>query len=324
MGRSGLLWLSAVWLLLLACSRAPSSETPVVATPELKEVLPTLAPTPTLKPQPPTPTVLPACGKMEHACPSGFECTAEGSCRQANTKGGAQVWVPPGSFGMGCNIDQGLPCYPDEVPWHTVELSAFAIDETEVTVGDYRACVEAGACTAPRTKARVNRCTYVQKEERLPVNCVTWFQANDFCLWVGKELPTEAQWEKAARGTQGLRYPWGMEAIDCSRANVFMPPRFCVGDPAKVGSYPTGRGPYGTLDQLGNLLEWTRDWYDARYYYDSAEKDPLGPPQTGKRGLRGSSFSDAIRGGQYNSARYYLEPDTASALVGFRCARTLE
>lgn len=232
--------------------------------------------------------------------------------------------VPGGKFGMGCFVEQGLPCYPDEVPQHSVQLSPFALDETEVTVEAYRACVEAGACTPPRTKARVNRCTYQQKNARLPVNCVTWFQANDFCLWVGKELPTEAQWEKAARGTKGLRYPWGMEPIDCSRANVFLPPRFCVGDPVSVGSYPTGRGPYGTMDQLGNVLEWTRDWYDARYYYDSAEKDPTGPPQTGKRGMRGSSFSDAIWGGQYSSARYYLEPDTTSALVGFRCARTLD
>lgn len=223
---------------------------------------------------------------------------------------------------LGCNMDHQKPCNPDELPEHTVRLSSFAIDQTEVTVGAYRACVDAKRCTPPSAKGKVDRCTWQEKDSaQLPVSCVTWYQASDYCLSVGKELPTEAQWELSARGPDRRRYPWGNEEPSCERANLFLPPHFCVGRPLPVGSLLSGRGPYGTLDQIGNLLEWTRDWYHAKYYYDSAEHDPQGPPQSGTKVLRGSSFSDAIRGGHSTSARYYLEPDSSSALIGFRCVK---
>lgn len=298
-------------------SKEPSTASSVAGvstSPTPAGAAPTLAPEAPPKPAP--------CGKLNAACPAAFTCSAEGFCTLADARVGDLVWVPGGKFGMGCNVDANLPCYPDEVPWHSVTLAPFAIDRTEVTVGAYRRCVESGTCTPPKSKAKVGRCTWEQKgSDALPVNCVTWFQANDYCLFAGRELPTEAQWEKAARGVDGRRQPWGNDPLTCERANVFLPPKFCVGDPVAVGSYPQSTGPYGTVDQIGNVLEWAADWFDAKYYYDSAEVDPAGPPQSGRRVLRGSSYSDAIRGGQYVSARYFLEPDTASALIGFRCVK---
>lgn len=335
-------------LALLACSSGATS------TGQKSEatVAPTVVPAPTLAPvsalitplpatATPTPVKLPPsapCGPLGLVCPGEYQCTPQGYCLKPDPAGDL-VFVPRSKAGIGCNVAQKLPCSSEELPWHTVTLSDFGIDRTEVTVRAYRKCVDAGQCTTPHSMSHAGRCTWVDRgsswkpgtgsssaggpdsREDLPINCVTWYQASDYCLFVGRELPTEAQWERAARGPEGRRQPWGDDVLSCERANVFLPPKFCVGDPVKPGSYPAGTGPYGAVDQIGNLLEWTRDWYDAKYYYDSADTDPLGPPQTGRKSLRGSSFSDAIRGGQYVSARYFREPDTASAVIGFRCAR---
>ena len=279
-------------------------------------VTPSPAPPTSAISTPVAPTPRPSCGLHTAGCPENFTCT-EGRCAQ-----GDQVFVPTSTFKMGCNSEHQKPCHPDELPEHTVKLSEFSIDLTEVTVSAYRKCVESKRCSVPSAKGKVDRCTWKeQNNDTLPVSCVTWYQASEYCLSVGRELPTEAQWELAARSPDRRRYPWGNEEPTCERANLFLPPNFCVARPLSVGSIPLGRGPYGTLDQIGNVLEWTRDWYHAKYYYDSAEVDPKGPPQTGSKVLRGSSFSDAIRGGISTSARYYLEPDTSSALIGFRCVK---
>lgn len=312
-------------LTLLACGSSGSRHAPQDGSVQVTSVPAAAAPagipagttpSPAAAPTAPSPAPRPSCGVHTDGCPENFTCT-DGRCEQ-----GDQVFVPASTFKMGCNMDHQKPCHPDELPEHTVRLSAFAIDITEVTVGAYRKCVESKRCSPPSAKGKVDRCTWnEQQSETLPVSCVTWYQATDYCLSVGRELPTEAQWEMAARSPDRRRYPWGNEEPTCERGNLFLPPRFCVAKPLPVGSILAGRGPYGTVDQIGNLLEWTRDWYHAKYYYDSGEVDPQGPPQTGTKVLRGSSFSDAIRGGLSTSARYYLEPDSSSALIGFRCVK---
>jgi len=172
------------------------------------------------------------------------------------------VYVPAGEFIMGSDERDG-----NEQPMHTVYLDAFYIDKTAVTNAQYRKCVEAGACDAPRETTDYDNADYAQH----PVVYVNWFQAKAYCEWVGKRLPTEAEWEKAARGTDGRKYPWG-NTFDGSRLN------FCDKnctlswkDPsvddgytgtAPVGSYPVGASPYGALDMAGNVYAWVADWYD--------------------------------------------------------------
>jgi formylglycine-generating enzyme required for sulfatase activity len=143
---------------------------------------------------------------------------------------------------------------------HEVDVPAFAIDRTEVSQLDYDRCLDAGACTAPRQG--FNPDFYPD----YPVVWVTWEQASAYCAWAGKRLPTEAEWEKVARGTDGRAYPWGDSPLDCARANT----HGCAGETELVDSHPTGASPYGVLHLLGNAGEWVADWYQPDYYAMSA------------------------------------------------------
>jgi formylglycine-generating enzyme required for sulfatase activity len=229
----------------------------------------------------------------------GFACTA-------TAEPGALVAVPAGDFTMGCE-DAG--CEDDEQPEHVVSLSAFEIDRTEVTQAQYTACIVDGGCEVPA-------CDWSCDEPDLPAGCLTWSQAKAFCGWAGKRLPTEAEWEKAARGSDGNTYPWGDAAPDCSLANM----AGCAGEPLPVGSSPSGASPYGALDMAGNMVELVADWYDAGYYASSPAADPPGP-KTGNRyvgrggGLR--SDSNYLRA----SKRDWYDPTDTAVSLGFRCAR---
>ena len=223
---------------------------------------------------------------------------------------GDMVFVPAGEFTMGSPDGQGNN---DEHPQHTVYLNAFSIDKTEVTAAQYQRCVEAGACSAPATGGD---CTYgaAGKSEH-PVNCVDWDQAVAFCRWAGKRLPAEAEWEKAARGTDGRVYPWGDQAPNSTLANF----NFNVGSTTSVGQYPAGASPYGALDMAGNVWEWVADWYDESYYSQSPSENPQGPASGDLRVLRGGSWNFvtsyarvAYRGG--------FAPDFRLDNFGFRCA----
>ena len=231
---------------------------------------------------------------------------------------GAMVYIPADWFWMGCNPHNNQ-CYGDEKPYHKVYLDAYYIDKYDVTADEYAKCVNAGKCQQPSdTKGT---CNYgVWGSGNNPINCIDWYQANAYCLWVGKQLPTEAQWEKAARGIYGREYPWGNKWD--SSAMCYNQPYTCA-----VGSYPQGASPYGVMDMAGNVLNWCKDWYDSDYYANSPDHNPQGP---GKPVNPQNRISHVVRGGCYESeeclftdtyARHNHDPSKGNSLTGFRCVR---
>lgn len=233
----------------------------------------------------------------------------------ADSLDGAPVVVPSTTFVMGS--DAGAS---DEGPVHPVLVSGFSIDRHEVTNRRYRSCVAAGRCIAPQLAGSKLRARYWNDPafDDYPVIFVDHSRAAAFCAFAGGRLPTEAEWELAARGTDGRTYPWGNAAPDCSRAN-FGGANGCVGDTDRVGRRPAGASPWGALDMAGNVWEWTADWYDAGYYRHSPSQDPRGPATGALKVMRGGcwmSGSDSLR----TTCRKAELPGTWAGNVGFRCA----
>jgi len=236
------------------------------------------------------------------------------------------VHVPEGPFRMGCDPGRDGLCAPAETPSRTPWVSGFFLDRTEVTVDAYRACVEAGVCARP---VSLSLCNYGSSDRgNFPVNCVTWDHALTYCRWRGGRLPTEAEWEKAARGTDGRLWPWGNEPFDAGgvfRANLgegfasVLRSRDHWELDAPVGFYPEGASPFGALDLAGNLAEWVEDGY--REPYDSEDlRDPQVGPTPDGRVVRGGSFRDPGR----RARTYAREVHPAESWydhVGFRCVR---
>jgi formylglycine-generating enzyme required for sulfatase activity len=193
------------------------------------------------------------------------------------------IFVPAGEFEMG--VEDGSD---REKPVHTVYLDAFWMDQTEVTNAQYEMCVDADACEPPLDYSSSTRESYFWNPDfaDFPVIHVNWGNANEYCSWVGSRLPTEAEWEKAARGTDGRDFPWG-ESANCQKANFRYYTSSCVGDTTEVGSYSEWVSPYGILDLAGNVWEWVQDWYQENYYTLSPDDNPKGPPRgnTGSFGV---------------------------------------
>ena len=228
---------------------------------------------------------------------------------KSDAPAGETVDVPATTFEMGCNAMVDTECNDDEQPAHSVTLDAFGIDRTEVTQAEYSACVGAGACQAPT-------CDWDCAKGDLPAGCVHWADAKAYCAWVQKRLPTEAEWELSARGTDGRKFPWGNDAPSCDKVNM----DGCGEAAAAVGSRPAGASPYGAMDMAGNAVEMVEDWYNAKYYASSPAKDPKGPA-TGQHYVgRGGGFkSEAVW--QRTSSRDWYDATDAGAALGFRCAR---
>lgn len=268
----------------------------------------TPTPTTTATTRPPTPT---ATVTARPPTPT----PGIGSTRVSRIDGMVQVYVPAGSFTMG-SISINLLAEPNEVPRHTVTLDAYWIDQTEVTNEMYALCVADGACNLPVDKSSITRIRYYGNATyaNYPVIYINWNDANNYCRWRGHSLPTEAQWEKAARGGDGRSYPWGNENPTCNLLNYDN----CVGDTTEVGSYPAGASPYSVLDMAGNVSEWVGDWYDENYYDISPSTNPIGPLLGNFRILRGGSWFDTSKDIRL-TARANVDPDDRVGIFGFRC-----
>lgn len=270
------------------------------------------------------PCVPPPCPAGTLGCPCGAGGCTEGSCEGTTCTEVVDdmVRVPAGPFCMGCSPGDEA-CVSHERPEHEVTLSAFAIDRTEVTQGAYEACVETGVC--PPVEACGGVYDPVGRSEH-PAICITYAMANAYCDWVGKALPTEAQWEKAARGRLRTRYPWGDAIADCDLANLELRDTTpCQGDgePAPVGSRPAGASPYGALDMAGNVWERVADWFDPFAYQHGPVTDPTGPATGSSRVLRGGAYTspeEFVRATVRDGA---FVPELRGLNVGFRCARPL-
>jgi formylglycine-generating enzyme required for sulfatase activity len=228
--------------------------------------------------------------------------------------GVAMRLVSAGEFTMGSEA------YNNEKPIHQVYIDAFYMDKYEVTNALYKTCVDAGGCTLPQQTRSSTRKSYYGNSEfnDYPVIYVNWSQAVTYCEWRGSSLPTEAQWEKAARSTDERTYPWG-EGIDCGKANYSS----CQGDTRLVGSYERGKSPYDIYDLTGNVWEWVNDWYDGAYYQNSALSNPMGPSLGQYHVLRGGSYLYGDTRDYVRSAFRFDRSPVEYGGIGFRCARSL-
>lgn len=251
---------------------------------------------------------------------------------EINQKDGAEiVLVPAGEFTMGSDPDTDPYIWGAESPQHAVNLDEFWIYRTEVTNAMYQACVEAKACPRPDYTTGVTTEDYYGNPAyaSYPVIFVTYTHALSYCKWAGGKLPTEAQWEKAARGSDGRLFPWGNETPTSERANLC--DSQCAGGtervasindgypgPAPVGSFPQGASPYGALDMAGNVWEWVFDWFHLAYYGSSPYENPLGPASGTTRVFRGGGWNNEISGIR-TVVRSSLTPSKSLNGLGFRC-----
>ncbi len=223
-----------------------------------------------------------------------------------------QVYVAEGIFIMGSNDDPQAK----EFPAHGVHLDAFWMDKFEVSNAMYTKCVDAGVCLPP--VLRLNPYYGKWAYRNLPVVYTNWYAAETYCAWAGRRLPTEAEWEKAARGTDQRRYTWGEDRPNPRLANF---EESLMGEMLPVFRYPLGASPYGVLNMAGNVREWVADWYAKDYYANSPKVNPTGPESGFERSLRGGAY-DANADSITTINRFRHEPDSAGLSRGFRCAES--
>lgn len=290
------------------------------------------------------------CGGVGCPCADSGACN-EGTCNDHSWTcvqiADEMVYVPAGPFWMGCregyDTDEVTgPCDVDETPYREVTLDAFWIDQFEVRKGDYRACMNAGVCTQPflwdseHYEGPLWEGMRVPGSDTFPAASVSWSQALAYCEWVGKRLPTEAEWEKAARGIDGRKYPWGNDAPVCDDANYASGVGVCPQSEeypvlAPVGSFPAGTSVYGGLDMAGNVLEWTSDGMEYGIGYESLPtENPKGIESENGRAYRGGgNQSPILAAGGYVlrtslRGRGQISWTVLTIDHGFRCAKDPE
>ena len=283
-------------------TRAPSVTTPAPILPTATPIIVVVTATPVPPTATPTATVTPR-----------YTATPTPRLGEERMIGGApMVLVPAGEFTMGSNDAS------DEKSPHEVYLDSFWIDKFEVTNALYKKCVDTGRCRPPSLTTSWTRDSYYgnSQYDNYPVIYVSWNDANAFCAWPGKRLPTEAEWEKAARGTDKRIYPSGNTFDE----NLLNNNAGGKGDTTVVGNFPAGVSPYGALDMAGNVWEWVADWYDSSYYTNSPLNNPKGPSSGQARVLRGGSWYDHVARAP---SRFNLipDPDNRYGFVGLRCAQ---
>jgi formylglycine-generating enzyme required for sulfatase activity len=253
--------------------------------------LPTALPTSTLETITLTQTMIPPTPEITNL-------------RTSPIDGMPQIYIPAGTFRMG-GMDARRA--PDEVPVHDVTLDAYWMDQLEVTNAMYALCVGAGTCEPPQSFESQRRFDYHENPEfkDYPVVYVTWGQAKTYCEWATRRLPTEAEWERAARGDDLRTFPWGEDKADWRFANFNM----LVTDTSRVGSYAFSASPFGVLDMAGNAAEWTNDFYKYNYYLTSPLTNPQGPETS-------SSLNRVVRGGSLGDAEINIRVSKRSAVRG--------
>ena len=223
--------------------------------------------------------------------------------------------VSAGAFRMGRD---GIEALEDERPAHPVWLDDYVMDVYEVTVGRYAAFLSATGRMPPMFWEQADP---VQHHDR-PIIGVNWDDADACCRWAGKRLPTEAEWEKAARGTDNRLYPWGDQQPTPDLANYALGARFSYGQVLMpVGRYERGKSPYGIYELAGNVWEWVQDWYEGSYYERSPERNPQGPDHGQFKVLRGGSWSELPKY-LLTYGRFKLPPSTQNSYTGFRCVKS--
>jgi formylglycine-generating enzyme required for sulfatase activity len=240
------------------------------------------------------------------------------------------VKIPAGTFLMGSDKKVDRNAYQPEFPQRRVYLDAYEIDKYEVTTVQFLKFVLA-TDRKPLIDWQYEGGNFQETMANHPVMHVSWFDADAYCRWAGKRLPTSAEWEKAARGEDGRIYPWGNEPAGLSRANFGRtglsgpvrdrPERLLLYPPIiSVDKYDNGVSPYGVFQLAGNVAEWTADWYDPHYYKTAPDRNPKGPEKGTQRAFRGGGWIDStpsVRPAQRNGT----DPNTKMNWLGFRCAR---
>lgn len=274
--------LSFVIIMLTACQSAPVTQ---------QAEIDSKTPSPVVTEE--TPTIIPT----EVVASATSEATAAPENIKISSKDGmTQLFIPSGTLFMG-----GMDVYRenDEQPAHEVSIDGFWMDQVEVVNAMYELCVNDGTCRPPTLLRSDNREDYFGNPEfdDYPVVYVTWVDANAYCQWAGRRLPTEAEWERAARGDDKRNFPWGDELPSEYTANFMN----LIGDTSRVGSYAEGASPFGVLDMAGNVWEWIADRYKPNYYQIAPTENPPGPSEEEAQYLM-----RVIRGGSYEDDGYTL------------------
>jgi formylglycine-generating enzyme required for sulfatase activity len=243
--------------------------------------------------------------------------------------GMVMISIPAGEFTMGSSRAEDPQALDEEIPQHTVYLNEYWMDKTEVSNAQYALCVADGACTRPANNVSSTRGSYYDDSQfaDYPVIYVSWSQAAAYCAWAGRRLPTEAEWEKAARGTDARIYPWGnifdgtlVNYCDINCRTDWRDPLFDDGyiETSPVGEYTAGASAYGILDLAGNAYEWVADWF-APYSRDH-QMNPAGPDSGQERIMRGGAWGDD-RAHVRTTIRSHLNGESWMDFIGFRCAQ---